>query len=186
MKDFSLFEYALKCASASRAEDLGRVAHVSRREFAERETFLFRAQSPCLEYLCLLVESALLLRTNRRGRVYAGFERLSRMEAVVDGYLRIADLSERLYVFGECDWQPPRHPNMRVIALPDEHSLAREWFLLAESPTLHAAIVARRTNEDRARTQDGREFRALKSHDPALVKRVVAAAENLVDRSLAA
>ena len=75
MEDFSLFEHALALAG-SQVEDLRDVPHLSRREFEERETFLFRAQVPCLEYASLLIENALLLRTHRGGRVYAGFERL--------------------------------------------------------------------------------------------------------------
>ena len=30
------------------------------------------------------------------------------MEPVVDRYMRISDVSERVYVFGEPDWCPPR------------------------------------------------------------------------------
>ncbi|HEX8687166.1 MAG TPA: DICT sensory domain-containing protein, partial [Pyrinomonadaceae bacterium] len=140
MKDFSMFEQAT--ASAGEAmEDLGTVNHVSRRDFDERASFRFRAQVPALEYLFLLVENAVLLRTHRGGRLYAGFERLSRMEGVVDRYMRIADVSERVYVFGEADWQPPRHPRMRVVALPAGARLAREWFVVADSPALRVALV---------------------------------------------
>ncbi len=141
MSEFSMFEQAV--ASAGEAlEELGTVAYVSRRDFDERATFRFRAQAPALEYLSLLIENAVLLRTHRGGRLYAGFERLSRMEPVVDRYMRIADVSERLYVFGEPDWKPPRHPNMRVIELNAASRLAREWFVIADSPAMRAALVA--------------------------------------------
>ena len=83
MKDFSMYDCALKAAGAS-FEDLGTVSHVSRRDFDERPTFGFRARVPCLEYISLLIENALLLRTHRAGRLYAGFEKLSRMEPVVE------------------------------------------------------------------------------------------------------
>src|SRR5215210_674422 len=126
MKEFSMYGRA-ENAAAGKSEDLGTVPHVSRRDFDERQTFRFRAQAPCLEYISLLIENALLLRTHRGGRLYAGFEKLSRMEGVVDRYMRIADISERVYVFGEPDWKPPRHPNMRVITLDEDLKLAREW-----------------------------------------------------------
>jgi DICT domain-containing protein len=185
MKEFSMYDLALE-AAGGRGEDLGTVAHVSRRDFDERQTIRFRAQVPALEYISLLIENALLLRTHRGGRVYAGFQRLSRMEGVVDRYMRIADVSERVYVFGEADWRPPRHPNMRVIKLPEDSRLGREWFVVADSPNMGAALVG--IDEDGFDTPvlEDRFFRAFKSHDAAVVRRLAAAAEGLVDASLTA
>ena len=183
-KDFSLFEQALKLAQATQLEDLGRVAYVSRRMFDERPTFRFHAQVPTLEYISLLIENALLLRANRTGRIYAGFEKLSRMEAVIDRYLRIADLSERVYVFGEADWKPPRHPNMKLITCPSTYRLANEWFVIANSSTLSVALVA--VDEDGADVPvlEERNFRAFKSSDPTLVAGLAAVTEELMDLSL--
>ncbi len=180
-----MLDQALASAGGG-VEDFGAVTHVSRRDFDERATFRFRAQVPTLEYLCLLIENAVLLRTHRGGRLYAGFERLSRMEAVVDRYMRIADVSERVYVFGEPDWKPPRHPNMRVIELSGAARLAREWFVVAESPALSVALVG--FDEEgpappRAVPEE-RTFDALKTHDPALVRHLAAAAESLIDDTL--
>lgn len=185
VKTFSLFEEAVKIARSSNAEDLTQVTYVSRRDFEERETFIFATSAPCIEYVSLMIENAVLLRTHRAGRVYAGFERLSRMEAVADRYLRIADVSERLYIFGEADWRPPRHPNMRVIALQRDARLAREWFIIASSPVLQAALIA--LDEDGAQaTFDAKKFRALKTSSPQIVAQLAAIAEELVDLSLAA
>ncbi len=179
-----MFEQAVALGGAA-VEDLGTVTHVSRRAFDERATFRFRAQVPALEYLCLLIENAVLLRTHRGGRLYAGFERLSRMEPVVDRYMRIADVSERVYVFGEPDWKPPRHPNMRVIELPDATRLAREWFVVADSPALSVALVG--LDEEgltSTPSPDERTISALKTHDPAVVRGLASAAESLIDRSI--
>ena len=183
MKEFTMFGHALASAGET-AEDLGTVAHVSRRDFDERATFTFRACAPTLEYVSLLIENAILLRTHRGGRLYAGFERLSRMEPVVDRYMRIADVSERVYVFGEPDWKPPRHPNMRVIHLGGSSRLAREWFVVADSPTLRVAFAAYDEEGFTRPDPDERTFRALKTHDPALVRLLASAAESLVDDSL--
>ena len=188
VKNFSMFEQALKLANSAQLEDLGFISNISRRTYDERETFMFRSQGACLEYLSLLIENALLLRTNRRGRIYAGFEKLSHMESVIDRYLRIADLSEQLYVFGVADWKPPRHPHMKLITLTNENRLAREWFIIVDSPTLSAALVARAEDEAEAPhlLLEKRNFRAFKSNDPAIVASLSAIAENLVDSSLAA
>ncbi|HKR01931.1 MAG TPA: DICT sensory domain-containing protein [Pyrinomonadaceae bacterium] len=181
-----MFEQALKIAGTAGVEDLGRISNISRREFDERQTFIFRAQVPCLEYISLMIENALLLRPNRSGRVYVGFERLSRMEPVTGRYLRIADLSERMYVFGEPDWKPPRHPNMRLITLSKESRLAREWFVIASSSTMSVALIG--VDEDGLDVPllEARNFRAFKSSDPRIVAQLAQIADGLIDSSLAA
>ncbi len=178
-----MFEFALQAARVSRLDDLGNVPIVSRKIFDELPTFRFRAKAPCLEYVSLLIENELLLRTNREGRVYAGFEKLSRMEYVAGRFLRIADLSERVYVFGVPDWKPPRHPNMRVVKLKPDMKLACEWLVIAHSQKYNAALVA--FDEDGFDTPvlDERNFRSFKSTDPAVVARLAAAAEDLIDQS---
>lgn len=180
-----MFGHALASAGGQ-VEDLGMVTLVSRRDFDERTTFRFRAPVPCLEYFSLLIENALLLRTHRGGRLYVGFEKLSRMEPVVDRYMRIADVSERVHVFGEPDWKPPRHPNLRVVKLDGGLRLAREWFVVADSPSLSVALVG--VDEDGSDTTvlEERTFSAFKTHDPALVQSLAAAAESLIDDSLRA
>ena len=186
MKDFSMFEQAGKIVRSASVEDLGEVAYISRRDFDEQETFKFRAQAPCLEYVSLLIENALLLRTNRTGRIYVGFEKLSRMEGVIDRYLRIADLSERVYVFGEPDWKPPRHPNMKVMPVGKGMKLAREWFVIADSPTLRVALIAVDEDGFDSPILDQRNFQAFKISDSALVARLAALTENLIDATLTA
>lgn len=179
-----MFEQAVAFAGGA-VEDLGAVTHVSRRDFDERATLRFRAQVPALEYLSLLIENAVLLRTHRGGRLYAGFERLSRMEPVVDRYMRIADVSERVYVFGEPDWRPPRHPNMRVIEINAAARLAREWFVVADSPALRVALVGLDEQGLGAHpVPEERTLSAFKTHDPEVVRRLAAAAESLIDDSL--
>ena len=178
-----MYECALRAADAGALADLGACAALSRQTFEAHTTFRFRTQPPCLEYLSLLIETALLLRTHRGGRVYVGFERLSNMEPIVARYLRIADVSERLYVFGVGDWEPPRHPNMRAIEVAPEVKLAREWFVVADSPLLRVALVARE-EEDGAPTPDARNFSAFKSSAPQVVAELAAAAEALVDARL--
>jgi len=186
VREVSLFEAALKIASVAQVDDLGRLSNISRRDFEERPSFLFRAKVPCLEYISLMIENALLLKTSRKGTVYAGFEKLSRMEPVAGRYLRIADLCERIYVFGEADWKPPRHPNMKVIEIPGNSRLAREWFVIADSPMLRVALVGVDEDGFNLPVLEERTFHAFKSSAPAIVARLAAIADSLVDSSLAA
>jgi DICT domain-containing protein len=185
VKDFSLFAKALELTDTSRS-DLGTIAGISRRDFSLRESFIFRAQAPCIEYACLMIENALLLRTNRTTRIYAGFEKLSCLQPVIDRYLRIADISASVHVFGEADWRPPHHPNMRVIELLPEQCLARELFLIAESATFNVALVARAEDRLVADQTDERTFTAFKSSEAKVVSRLASDAEGLIDWSFAA
>lgn len=185
MKNFSLFEQTLKVAGPPKT-DLGAVSHISRRLFHEHESFLFRCKAPCFEYACLLIENGLLLKTNRAARIYAGFEELSLMQGVIDRYLRIADVSACVYVFGENDWQPPRHPNLRLISLTPDFRLAQECFLIAASPTMSTGLVA--FDEDRFKQTPWEEHNltAFKTSDARVVQQVASRIEGLINWSLAA
>jgi DICT domain-containing protein len=167
-------------------EDLGVISNVSRHDFDERQTFAFGAPSPVIEYLSLLIENTLLLRTNRAGRVYAGFGKLSRLEPVIERYLRIADVSERVYIFGEADWRAPRHPNVRLIEMTAADHSSREWFVIADSQNLRVALVAKAEEDFDAHGFAVQDLRAIKSSDPAVVTQLAAFAEGLIDTSLAA
>jgi DICT domain-containing protein len=186
LEEFSLFEFALQAAKDSRLEELGNISIVSRKTFDECQTFSFRTKVPCLEYVSLMIENALLLRTHREGRVYVGFEKLSRMDYVADRFLRISDVSERVYVFGVPDWKPPRHPNMGVVKLKSGMKLAREWFVIAHSNKYNAALIAVDEDGFESPVLDERNFRSFKSTDPAIVARLAAAAEDLIDHLAAA
>lgn len=180
MADISLFDYALD-ACGSEIKDLGEVANISRRDFDDHGTFRFCSQVPAMEYVSLLIENLLMLRTARGGRVYAGFERMSRMEPITDRYLRIADLSERVYVFGEPDWQPPRHPNMQPVPVATGTSLAREWFVVVDAPKLHVALIAIDESGWTTPVLEERTFSAFVTHDDSIVHRLADAAEAFID-----
>ena len=185
MKNFSLFRNGIKALPALRA-DLGKVSSLSRRDFNDRESFVFQADAPSIEYACLMIGNALLLRTKRSGRIYAGFEKFSLMQPVADLYLRIADISETMYIFGEDDWRPPRHPNIRYVPLLAGSNLSRETFVVSDCSTYYAALVA--VNQDRVEgaKPEHRKFMALKSSDPVVVRALGVAVEGMIDWSYAA
>ena len=185
MKNFSLFEYALDL-SGSQTDELGQVASIARQEFENHESFTCRTTTASVEYACLLIENGVLLRTNRGGRVYAGFEKLSQLQPIVDRYLRIADVSESVYLFGEEDWRPPRHPNIRIVPLRRDFRLAREWFLIADSSSIHTAFLA--FDEEGRDTTMPEQIRywALRTSNKAMVTGLVGALEGVIDWSLAA
>jgi DICT domain-containing protein len=181
VRDFSAFELAARLAKAGNSENLGTVTQLARRDFEERETFTFRAQVPCIEYMSLLIESALLLRTNRNGRLYVGFGRMSSMEPVADRFLRIADVSERVSICGVPDWEPPRHPRIRLIRILPDSSLAKEWFVIADSSTLGIVLAAKDEERFETAVSEERWFSAVKSSDPSIVSVVSREAEDRMD-----
>lgn len=185
MKNFSIFEQALKVPGIDRIENIGEIASLARRDFVERESFICHTTTASVEYVSLMIENAVLLRTNRAGRVYAGVEKLSALQPIIDRYMRMADVSESVFLFGQDDWRPPRHPNIRLITLNEDFRLAREWFVIAHSNSLNCAVVA----FEESGTDTGPEqirYWALKTSNPALVGSLANAVEGVIDWSLAA
>ena len=185
MKNFSIFEHALKFSEANNVENLGEIASLARRDFVERESFICHTTMASVEYGCLMIENAILLRTNRSGRVYAGVEKFSALQPIIDRYMRIADVSESVYLFGEDDWRPPRHPNIRLISLNKDFRLARESFVITHSSSLSCALVA----FDEVGTETLPEqirYWVIKTSNANLVGGLADAVEGVIDWSLAA
>lgn len=185
MKNFSIFERAVQFLDSVKTENLGLISNLSRHQFVTQESLSFRTSSPCLEYAALMIENELLLRTNRTGRIYAGFEKFSNLQPIIDRYLRIADISESVTLFGEPDWIAPRHPNIRYINLTSDFQLAREWFLIAESSTLRVALVAYADEMRGTQTPERRLFTAIKTSHPTTVSRLALATDGVIDWSMA-
>ena len=185
MKNFSIFEQALKFSGPQAIENLGEVASLGRKDFVSRESFICHTTTASVEYACLLIENQILLRTNRSGRVYAGVGKMSALQPIIDRYMRIADISEAVFLFGQDDWRPPRHPNIRLVTLNQDFRLAREWFVLTHSKTLNCGVVA----FDEAGPDTFPEqirYWALKTSDANLVGSLANAVEGVIDWSLAA
>jgi DICT domain-containing protein len=186
VKNFSIFEQALKFSGDEQTENLGEIASLARRDFVGRESFICHTTTASVEYACLMIENAILLRTNRSGRVYAGVEKLSSLQPIIDRYMRIADISESVYLFGVDDWRPPRHPNIRLIPLKSDFRLTREWFVITHSSSLNCAVVA--FDEYGADTTMPEQIRywALKTSNATVVRSLAKAVEGVIDWTLAA
>jgi len=187
VKNFSIFEYALKFSPIAQTQNLGQIASISRRDFDQRESFICRTTTASVEYVSLMIENAILLRTNRAGRVYAGFEKLSTLQPIIDRYLRIADVSESVYIFGQPDWQPPKHPNIRIVSLRPSFRLSRELFLIVQSSNLSRAVVAfDEEGEDDGTLPEQIRYWVLKTSNEVTVHRLAGEVEGVIDWSLAA
>jgi DICT domain-containing protein len=109
------------------------------------------------------------------------------MQPIQDRYLRIADVSESVFIFGEPDWGPPRHPNIRTIPLKTDFQLAQEWFLIADSSSLRVAVIAheQRPNSPLMIAPEKRMFSSVKTSDKDAVVKLATAAESVIDWSIA-
>lgn len=184
MKQFSIFDCALKFSSLQQSKNQAQVASLMRRDFEARESFACYMTIASVEHACLMIENALLLKSQRGGRVYAGFEKLSSLRPVMECYLRIADLSEAVYLFGVDDWAPRRHPNIRQVSLAPDFCLAHEFFLITQSSSMKTAFVAR--NEELMDKGNQRVYGAFKSSDANIVTNLANAIEGVIDWTLAA
>jgi DICT domain-containing protein len=185
VKNFSIFEQGLKLSGVEDIENLGEIASLARRDFVDRESFMCHTTTASVEYGCLMIENAILLRTNRSGRVYAGVEKMSALQPIIDRYMRIADVSETVYLFGQDDWRPPRHPNIRLITFEQDFRLAREWFVITHSKSLNYALVA--FDESGVDTLPEQiRYWVLNTNNPNLVGSLANAVEGVIDWTLAA
>lgn len=86
---------------------------------------------PNLEKMCYLMESV-VLQKKREGTIYAGFQKISRAEAIWDRYLKMAENVDKIYIYGEKDKSLTPHPKIEIVPLPKGHPLIREWFLVMD------------------------------------------------------
>lgn len=91
----------------------------------------YETKIPNLEKMCYLMESV-VLQKKREGIIYAGFQKLSRAEAIWDRYLKMAENVDEIYIFGEKDKTLAPHPKIKIIPLTPGHPLIREWFLVMD------------------------------------------------------
>jgi DICT domain-containing protein len=185
VRNFSIFEQALRFSGAQDVENIGEITSLSRRDFLERESFICHTTTASVEYASLMIENAIVLRTNRSGRVYAGVEKFSALQPIIDRYMRIADVSECVYLFGQDDWKPPRHPNIRLITLENDFRLTREWFVITHSKSLSYAVVAFDESGPDTLPEQIRYW-ALKTSNPNLIMKLANEVEGVIDWSLAA
>jgi DICT domain-containing protein len=95
--------------------------------------------------------------------------------------LRIADVSERVYVFGVNDWTPPRHPRLKIIPVPPGSALSLEWFVIANASNYHVALLARDEEGFGAPILERRHFTALKTSNGEVVMELAEMVEKLID-----
>jgi len=104
----------------------------------------------------------------RDARIFAGFQRMSRVRGVLRRYQKICATAGELWVFAQEDWRPTL-PHARLVAI-DDVDLCREWFLLIDSKKHRALLSAREIDgPDRNRAQGERRFEGISAFHPKLI-----------------
>ncbi|MBC8078505.1 MAG: GAF domain-containing protein [Chloroflexales bacterium] len=101
---------------------------------------------------------------------YAGFERFSNFPAQLRRYGRLGATCRRVYVFGVADVRPPSIPGVEFIDIAISSPLAREWFLLVDTPDFWATLLTQEVDGQDA-IRGGRQFDGIWSFDEQIVDR---------------
>ncbi len=168
MKEVSLYKQVFQAVEG----DVEKLDNSTSEDKLNSFSLKYETKVPQLERMCYIMEKV-LLQKQTEGTVYAGFQKVSRAEAIWDRYHQIADNVDKIYLFGEHDKDLKPHPNIEFVYLPENHPLAREWFLVIDRPLSKSMMVA--YDMDGFYTEDlkDRNFRGAKSTNPNTVKQAV-------------
>lgn len=135
----------------------------------------YETDIPKLEQMCYIMENVLLKKNDASDTtVYAGFQKVSRAEAIWDRYLDLADNVGQIYLFGEDDADLEPHPNIDFIYLPKKHELIREWFLIMDQPLAKSMMVAYDLDGFGIyKDEKKRNFKGAKSNNPRVVEEAI-------------
>jgi len=118
---------------------------------------------------------------NVRGVFYASFQQLSRFADQIHRYRELAAYCERIYVFGIPDWTPPAIENVVYVPLARDSGLAKEWFLVYDTPGYFTSLIAHDTTGlDVPREQ--RVFKGVWTFQETIVSRLRGALDAALER----
>jgi DICT domain-containing protein len=115
-----------------------------------------------------------------RARVFSAFQWMSRFTPQVARYQRLAQFAEAVYVFGCMDTVPPPIANVHYIPLKQTDQLAKEWFLIADSPEYFTALATEEITPPRT-PEEERQFQGIWTFDEDLVSIMQEWLTSLVD-----
>ncbi|TGB05174.1 DICT sensory domain-containing protein [Halobacillus salinus] len=132
----------------------------------------FESKVPQLEYMCLMMENMVLMK-KLKGNVYAGFQKFSRSQNVIDRFQAMTEYSN-VHIFGEADAAVDQEDGIEYIPIPPDSELVREWFLVIDAPNFKSMMVAYDLDGFGVHEiEEGRNFRGAKSSNPKVVDQAV-------------
>jgi DICT domain-containing protein len=176
---FSLYQRTLLETSAlgMTPQDLGDVTLVG--DEGSMSPAQFKARVWSLARWCRISEQLVLDRNLRDARIFAGFQRFSRMVPVAKRFAQLARVAQHVTVLGEPD-EKMLPLGIAYVPLANSEPLANEWFLLVESRDFQALLSAVALDRFGEAPLIKRRFLGLTTHNEQLVR---AARELLVSRT---
>lgn len=101
---------------------------------------------------------------------FAGFQRFSNFPDQMRRYARLAANCRRVYVIGVPDVKPQPIPGVTYIPIELSSPLAREWFVVVNTPQFWTALLTQEV-EGRDADTGGRRFDGIWSYDQRVVER---------------
>ena len=126
---------------------------------------MHRHRKPALVVMCRAVEEA-VLRQGSAPLIFVGFQHARYFRAAATRYAQMAEHAAFLALYG----QEATHPTAAVRALGADDPLAREWFVIVDSPTLKTLLVYRETDVAPGKAEDVREFDGVWTFEPQVVE----------------
>ncbi len=102
---------------------------------------------------------------------YAGFQRFSYFERQVKRYRRLAAVCRRVYIWGVADINPPAIPGVEFIPVSPDSDIAREWFLVVDTPNFFTALLTQEATYGQDLPKGQRRFQGVWTYDESLVAR---------------
>lgn len=102
---------------------------------------------------------------------FAGFQKYSNFLRQRKRYTRLAQVCRRVYVWGVPDVDPPPIPGVEYLDLSPSDELAREWFVVVDTPEFFTALLTREMTYGQDVPGELRRFHGIWTYDADIVSR---------------
>jgi DICT domain-containing protein len=96
---------------------------------------------PVMTRISYTIEDATRLNA-ARNRIFAGFQRFSKVLPQMQRYQEIAAFAESVYIFGVPDVELPALEKVTYVPLENNDFLSKEWFVISAGPTFNSALCS--------------------------------------------
>ncbi|GAB4128540.1 MAG: hypothetical protein Fur005_03840 [Roseiflexaceae bacterium] len=123
---------------------------------------------PLMNIISHEIEEA-VIRNGLKVDFYAGFQRYSFFTRQIKRYQRLARVCRRVHVWGIPDVTPPSIPGVEYHPLTPTQALAREWFLIVDTPQFFTALLTEEQTYGQEVPKGARTFQGIWTYDQDLV-----------------
>ncbi len=113
----------------------------------------------------------IVFNNNLKVDFFAGFQKYSNFLRQRKRYTRLAQVCRRVYVWGVPDVDAPPIPGVEYLDLSPQNELAREWFLVVDTPEFFTALLTREMTYGQDVPGELRRFHGIWTYDADIVSR---------------